>query len=135
MPGFEYKIVPAPDRAKKIRGAKGAEARFAATLEETLNEHGSDGWEFVRSEVFSVEERAGLTGKKTVDRQVMVFRKPLPEPAEPAPAPAVETEDVPEQPHEIEAQPEFSHDGRGPKILGRPIPPMSRPAETAPEPD
>ena len=90
MPGYEYKIVPAPDRAKKIRGVKGPEARFAATLEDSLNTLGAEGWEFVRTEVFSVEERSGLTGKKSIDRQVMVFRKALPGPVQSAPVPAPE---------------------------------------------
>ena len=67
MPGYEYKIVPAPDRAKKIRGVKGPEARFAATLEDSLNTLGAEGWEFVRTEVISVEERAGLTGKMSIE--------------------------------------------------------------------
>lgn len=139
MPGYEYKIVPAPDRAKKIRGVKGPDARFAATLEESLNILGSDGWEFVRTEVFSVEERTGLTGKKSVDRQVMVFRKALPAPAEatapmrlepapvrvPEPDPATQTED----------QPVFSSEGRGPRILGRPVPPLSRASDSPQDAD
>lgn len=139
MPGYEYKIVPAPDRAKKIRGVKGPEARFAATLEDSLNTLGADGWEFVRTEVFSVEERAGLTGKKSIDRQMMVFRKALPEPAQTAPASAPEStlapvpdpvaEDAPQDP------PVFASDSRGPRILGRPVPPLSRTADAASDAD
>ena len=138
MPKFEYKIVPAPDRAKKIKGAKGPEARFAATLEEALNALGSDGWEFVRSEVFSVEERAGLTGKKSTDRQVMIFRRAQPEPAKPAPEPAPEPPQTPVDYDTPEEPPVFSSESRGPKILGRPIPPMSRQggdADPGPETD
>ncbi len=142
MPNFEYKIVPAPDRAKKIKGAKGPEARFAATLEETLNTLGRDGWEFVRSEVFSVEERAGLTGKKSVDRQMMVFHRALPEPEKAAPVqPPEAAPEPPQSPVDYDAPeepPVFSSESRGPKILGRPIPPMSRQggdADPGPETD
>ncbi|MEL7460861.1 MAG: DUF4177 domain-containing protein [Pseudomonadota bacterium] len=139
MPGFEYKIVPAPDRARKIKGAKGPEARFAATLEEALNTLGADGWEFVRTEMFKTSERAGLTGKKSVDRQVMVFRKPLPEPVHVAPAPAPEPAPVhtPEPAPDAAAEdpPVFASDARGPRILGRPVPPLSRSPEAASEAD
>lgn len=138
MPGYEYKILPAPDRARKIKGAKGAEARFAATLEESLNGLGGDGWEFVRTEMFAVEERAGLTGKKSVDRQVMVFRRALPEPEKFAPEPTPEPPQVQVDYDTPEEPPVFSTENRGPKILGRPVPPMSRPgseANSVPETD
>ncbi|MEL7027600.1 MAG: DUF4177 domain-containing protein [Pseudomonadota bacterium] len=135
MPGFEYKIVPAPDRAKKIKGAKGAEARFAATLEEALNTLGQDGWEFVRTEIFQIEERTGLTGKKQIDRQVMVFRREdnIVEPARVEPS--VEPVPTPQENEAVEEPPVFSSESRGPRILGRPIPPMSRPADTASDAD
>lgn len=64
MPVYTYKIVPAPERARKIKGAKGPEARFAATLEEDMNAHAEDGWEFVRTETFPVEERSGFMEKR-----------------------------------------------------------------------
>lgn len=135
MPGYEYKIVPAPDRAKKIRGVKGPDARFAATLEDNLNTLGADGWEFVRTEVFSVEERTGLTGKKSIDRQVMVFRKALPEPAQTAPAPALAPLPQPSVDAPPQDPPVFASDNRGPRILGRPVPPLSRTADAASDAD
>lgn len=122
MPAYTYKIVPAPERARKIRGAKGPEARFAATLEEDLNAIGEDGWEFLRTETFSVEERSGLTGKKQVDRQVLVFRKALEEPA--VDVPPLTLRAAPERaPEEADPEPE---EAKGPRILGRPVPPVTR---------
>lgn len=75
MSQFEYKVIPAPAKSRKTKGANTAEARFAATLNESLNEQGADGWEFLRSETLPVEERQGLTGTKTVFRTMLVFRR------------------------------------------------------------
>ena len=122
MTSYTYKIVAAPERARKIRGAKGPEARFAATLEEDLNALGEDGWEFLRTETFSVEERTGLTGKKRIDRQVMVFRKALEEPA--VAGPPLTLRAAPDlEPESPESEPE---EPKGPRILGRPVPPVTR---------
>jgi hypothetical protein len=122
MPGYNYRIVPAPERARKVKGAKTPEARFAATLEEDLNTLGEDGWEFVRTETFSVEERSGFTGKKSVNRCMMVFRKPLAEPAV-AEAPVALRAAEPPEPELREAP---AAENRGPRILGRPVPPVTR---------
>jgi len=122
MPGFTYRIVPAPERARKIKGVKSPEARFATTLEDDLNALGEDGWEFVRTETFPVEERSGFTGKKTVERRVMVFRKSLAEPVAAEPAAPLHPAGEPE-PRAPDTPPE---EQRGPRILGRPVPPVTR---------
>lgn len=126
MSVFEYRIVPAPERARKIKGAKTPEARFSATLEEELNDLAADGWEYLRTETFAVEERAGLASRKTVERQVMVFRRPIAsaEPVQVEPRIAAEAE-----PHAAEPPadlPQAERSGSGPRILGRPLPPVTR---------
>lgn len=73
---YEYKVVPAPVRARKIRGARDAADRFALTLAATLNEMAQDGWEFLRAETLPYEERHGLTGLKSGFQTMLVFRKP-----------------------------------------------------------
>jgi hypothetical protein len=91
MPRFEYKLVPAPEKATKHKGLKGA-ANFAATLEDILNELGSEGWHYLRADTLPQEERAGLTSRTTTYRNLLVFQRELPEPAhEPEPAVPVET--------------------------------------------
>lgn len=76
MPRFEYKVVPAPSRPRKIKGAGGSsEARFAVALAEDLNSEAREGWEFMRAETLPVEERAGLTGTRTSFKTVLIFRR------------------------------------------------------------
>ena len=72
---YEYKVIPAPARGQKGKGVKGAEGRFANALETLMNQMGSDGWEYQRAETLPSEERAGLTSKTTVFRNVLVFRR------------------------------------------------------------
>ena len=96
MPRYEYKLVPAPEKATKHKGLKGA-ANFAATLEDLLNEQGRDGWHYLRAETLPQEERSGLTSKVTTYRNLLIFQRELSEEAASQPAPAtpapVEDED------------------------------------------
>lgn len=89
MTRYEYKVMAAPTRAPKVRGADTVEARFAVTLAEVLNRAGGEGWEYLRAETLPVEERAGLTGTRTSFRTVLIFRRALadPNPGQPPEAP------------------------------------------------
>jgi hypothetical protein len=76
----EYKVVPAPGRAVKVRGLKTTGERFAHTVTEVLNDLGAEGWEFLRSETLPCEERKGwFGGTRTSTQIVLVFRRPLPD--------------------------------------------------------
>ena len=83
---FEYKLVPAPRKGLKARGAKTPEARFAAALMEIMNEMGREGWEYQRADTLPCDQRSGLTGKTTVYHNVLVFRRVIAAPQEEAPA-------------------------------------------------
>ena len=75
MTGFEYKVVPAPNRGKKHKGVKGHEARFAYAMQCLLNEMAQESWEFQRAETLPSEERASLTQSTTTHRNLLVFRR------------------------------------------------------------
>lgn len=108
MSGFEYKVVPAPQKGVKAKGVKAGEARFALALETLMNEMAADGWAYQRAETLPSVERSGLTGSTTEWRNVLIFRKevstsnsmalreepkvttPVPGPADTAPAAAAE---------------------------------------------
>ena len=83
---FEFKVVPAPRRGTKAKGAKGTEARFAVALQDVMNELGAQGWDYVRAETLPCDERVGLTGKATTFQNLLVFRRAL-KTADAAPAP------------------------------------------------
>jgi hypothetical protein len=75
MTQFEYKVVPAPVRAEKVRGVKTVQDRFAATLAAVMNDLGRDGWEYLRADTLPVEERMGFTGRQTVFQNMLIFRR------------------------------------------------------------
>lgn len=75
MPRYEYKVVPAPKKAGKVKGVKGTEARFAHELATLMNQYGADGWEYQRTDTLPCEERSGLTGRTTVFQNMLVFRR------------------------------------------------------------
>ncbi|MEH7827534.1 DUF4177 domain-containing protein [Gemmobacter denitrificans] len=77
MQQFEFKVVPAPRRAEKVRGLKTTEDRFAHALMQVMNQLGREGWDYVRADVLPCEERVGLTGKATNFHNMLVFRRPL----------------------------------------------------------
>lgn len=75
MPRYEYKIVPAPAQGEKSRGIKTAEDRFAFALANAINGLAREGWEYVRCDTLPTEERAGLTKRRTVYVNLLVFRR------------------------------------------------------------
>jgi hypothetical protein len=77
MAMFEYRVIPAPRRGMKVKGARSGEARFAHALEEVMNRLGAEGWEYQRTDTLPCEERQGLTSKTTVYRNMLVFRREL----------------------------------------------------------
>lgn len=104
---FEYKVVPAPERGKKSRGARSAPDRFAGTLESLMNELAQEGWEYHRAETLPSEERSGLTGRTTVYRNLLIFRRPDRSGAMVAPPSALEESEADpkaEPPRKTEAQ-------------------------------
>jgi hypothetical protein len=78
MQTYEYRVVPAPKRSKRIKGVKGAAGRFAAVLMETMNEQAAEGWEYLRSDSLPVEEKPGLLKSRVETYQtVLVFRREI----------------------------------------------------------
>jgi hypothetical protein len=75
MQAFEYKVVPAPEKGKSSKGIKGGPARFAHALETLMNTLAQEGWQYVRADTLPSQERVGLTGKTTVYRNMLVFRR------------------------------------------------------------
>jgi hypothetical protein len=98
MQRYEYKVVPAPKKAEKLRGVKATEDRFAQTLMQVMNALGRDGWEYVRADALPCEERVGLTGSKTTYQNMLVFRRMLTESAAQAPAAAAQLVASPVEP-------------------------------------
>lgn len=76
---YEYKTVPAPRKGEKAKGIKASDGRLALALQNVLNEHGAQGWDYLRAETLPLEERTGLTSKTVSYHTVLVFRRVLPE--------------------------------------------------------
>lgn len=114
MPRYEYKLIPAPERAVKRKGLKGA-ASFAVTLQDLMNELGAEGWHYLRAETLPQEERSGLASRTTTYRNLLVFQRPLPEepPAPPPPTPQfsrpVPVEETPPAPEHDPDQPSLAN--------------------------
>ncbi len=75
MTGYEYKVVPAPRKAVKVKGVRTTEGRFAHALELVMNVLGAEGWEYQRTDTLPCDERQGLTGRSTSFQNVLVFRR------------------------------------------------------------
>jgi hypothetical protein len=75
MQSYEYKVIPAPLRGEKERGAKTVAERFAVALTNAMNAMGRDGWEYLRADTLPCEERVGFTGKATNFQHMLVFRR------------------------------------------------------------
>ena len=124
---YEYKVVPAPRRGEKARGAKTTADRFATALMHVMNDLGREGWEYLRADTLPCEERVGLTGTATHFQHLLVFRRALPvAAAQPAPPPvaAVPVAAPPvEEPAVIAPLPPRAAEGAAP-ALGPAAPPL-----------
>ncbi|MGB5067569.1 MAG: DUF4177 domain-containing protein [Albidovulum sp.] len=78
MTRYEYKVIPAPTRGEKAKGAKTPADRFAHAMTLLMNEMGRDGWDYIRADTLPAEERAGFTRKVTVYQNLLTFRRSLP---------------------------------------------------------
>jgi hypothetical protein len=104
--GYEYKVIPAPRRGEKARGARTVPERFAVALSQAMNDMAREGWEYLRADTLPCDERVGLTGTATHFQNMLVFRRAL-GPARPAAAPAAPAAAAPPPPgDEAEAEPE-----------------------------
>ncbi|MEM9139650.1 MAG: DUF4177 domain-containing protein [Pseudomonadota bacterium] len=75
---YEYKCVGAPERGKRRRGAKTRSDRVANAMEEMIVAEAVDGWEYMRTDLVPVEERAGWFGRThEVHRAILIFRRSL----------------------------------------------------------
>ena len=73
---YEYKAIGAPEKGRRRRGAKTRSDKVAAAVEDLLVREGSEGWEYLRTDLFPVEERRGWLGRsREYHRAVMVFRR------------------------------------------------------------
>lgn len=77
MTYYDYKVVPAPKRVKKIKGISAAPDLFALTLTEAINEVARQGWEYYCSESITVQAPGGWFKRGAIEEQVvLIFRKP-----------------------------------------------------------
>jgi hypothetical protein len=106
-----------PKRAKKVKGMRNHQDRFAAVLTDLMNEMAVDGWEYQRADSLPCEEKSGFTRWVANFQTVLVFRRAtpqvpnvvpvveyvveLPPMAEPEPADA----DAQNENHEVTAKP------------------------------
>ncbi len=77
MQRYEYRVLPAPVRGEKVRGAKTTEERFAQAMTSMINGQAREGWDYCRAETLPSEERAGLMKRRIVHVNVLVFRREL----------------------------------------------------------
>jgi len=100
---YEYKVVPAPARAAKVKGLKTTGDRFAHVLTEALNDLGAEGWEFLRTETLPCEERKGWFGGVRISTQiVMIYRRTLKETPVPDIQPALRLPAAAAEPAEVQ---------------------------------
>ena len=59
MTHYDYRVIPAPKKVKRVKGVHGAEELFAATLTDAINEVARQGWEYVRAERLPAETPRG----------------------------------------------------------------------------
>jgi hypothetical protein len=129
---FEYKCVGGPERPKRLRGTRSRSERVALAMQEIINIEAVDGWEYQRTDLVPVEEKAGLFSRAhDVHRAVLIFRRER-SAARPAHAPMqapAHVESVaasPEPEMARQAEPADAREARIPLAAERGAPPPAR---------
>lgn len=78
MSSYEFKVVPAPIRPRKLTGLARGQDRFCATLTDVMTDLGLEGWEFVRAETLPFENRRLWFWRTRAPRSCLVFRRAIP---------------------------------------------------------
>ena len=75
---YEYKCVGAPEKPKRVRGAKTGSQRLASAMEELIHEEAVGGWEYMRTDLVPIMEKSSMLGRaQEVHRAVLVFRREI----------------------------------------------------------
>lgn len=128
MSTYEYKVIPAPAQAARVRGLKTPEARFAHAFEEAVNAEAAQGWEYLRAETLPSADRPHWLSRTKVGQQhLLVFRRPARE-ATPLPRPP----EAQAMPAAATVQPLRVGDGAG--AFGGPGPGLGPARSQAPQP-
>ena len=105
MSDTEVKVVAAPRRLKKVRGAKSTEDAVAQMMQDAIAEEAKGGWRFAGLSTVTMVKKRFLLKPKEHEATVMVFERargaapvqaadPAPAPKA-APAPVVDEDDAP----------------------------------------
>ena len=73
MRSYEFRVVPVPARSERKLAEPGQDP-LTATIETAMNAMAVEGWEYVRSETFTMG-RGGWFRRGRVEQPVMVFRR------------------------------------------------------------
>ena len=77
MTRYEFKVLPAPRRAKRLKGLTRGDNRFCATITEFLNENSLEGWEFIGFETMPLEQRRFLFLTYFSECACLIFRREI----------------------------------------------------------
>jgi len=75
---YEYKVVGAPEKCGRHKGARTASDRVAAELAQVIKAEAVDGWEYYRVDILPILEKRSAFGRAVeTHRAVVVFRRSL----------------------------------------------------------
>ena len=75
MAQHEYLVVPAPARPAKFNGLSRKDDAFALTLAQIMNDHGREGWSYVRTDRLTQREGRWPFGRRARERELLVFSR------------------------------------------------------------
>lgn len=75
MAQFEYKVVPVPTRPERFKGKSKGDDAYALTIAGLMNEHGRDGWQYVRTDTLTQRGMTWFFGGVRRQRELLVFSR------------------------------------------------------------
>lgn len=77
MSSYEFMVVPAPQKVRKLTGLEKDQDKFCATITDVITDQGLNGWEFMSVEVMPQRSRIMGLFPTTRMRSCLMFRREI----------------------------------------------------------
>ncbi|MBF9034845.1 hypothetical protein HKCCE2091_11395 [Rhodobacterales bacterium HKCCE2091] len=77
MSRYEFKVLPSPQRVRKLTGLARGQDKFCATLTDVMTDMGLQGWEFMGAETLPCSGRRLGLFPTSEEKSILVFRREI----------------------------------------------------------
>ncbi|MEM1272665.1 MAG: hypothetical protein AAGF88_02550 [Pseudomonadota bacterium] len=135
MSRYEFTVIPAPTRVRKLTDLTKGQDKFCATITDILTDMGLEGWDFMGAETLPYTRRRFIIFWQNAERTCLVFRREIERLVEPkrVSRPKAEVTEITSQPIREARSEVVAHFKTGARRIGVIEPDAAETKDTADE--